>query len=707
MKIAPNQRQELDFLRDTLDTIVKTVGRENRQAFHELRHRLDGWAARVAVIGQVKAGKSTFLNAFLHNHDFLPSDVNPWTSVVTNIRINLPNDPVSGGNFEFFAERDWNEIVSGESKIRKLTEQLLPGFDTDLLRQQSDEMRARAESQLGRNFTKLLGQTHEYDYVTPDLLKAYVCAGPDTVVDDAGAETTGRYSILTKVANIYARRPEFQVPTIVTDTPGVNDPFLVRDEFTCRSLDKSDVFVVVLSAHQPLTDVDVALIRILAKQDYKDVMIFINRIDELDDYDTDVPRVLEDVKMRLHTAIPDMEFSIVVGSGYMADLVMQTGKEAEAEREALDDVRLARYLKTRYGHVPTDRDDRLWLASGIDAVKAEISNVIDNGVGQQQLAQIRSDIRAELEGVLFVNRRERETLHTRVSHINDEVALLAVEETQEQIDDIKNFQSELEKHVDTAEGKIDQLVNKAWSRLEERLLSCIETFVADQKEVFEEHVFAVSVRGSVKKSLNVDLLPLQRAMEKAVTKAWNTSRSSTDVVLNNCLVSCRNMLKDKFNESTESITLDDLPHDDFVSTLTLAKRSLKVEMMSKRSWAFWRKPEFDVDKMVAALRVIAAEELRPAMEKILAAFNEAQVERASVGNDRIRVVLRMFDMSLNDRVRHLKKEMLEYQKVATDPSFRENVVMRVQSQMEVIERRLINLSAIESSLVRSKMERAA
>ncbi|PID36354.1 MAG: hypothetical protein CR993_05825 [Rhodobacterales bacterium] len=707
MKIAPNQRQELDFLRDTLDNLGKTAGRDSRQTFRELRYRLDSWAARVAVIGQVKAGKSTFLNAFLHNHDFLPSDVNPWTSVVTNIRINLPNDPISGGNFKFFAERDWNEIVAGESKIRKLTEQLLPGFDTALLRRQSEEMRTRAEAQLGMNFTKLLGQTHEYDYVTSDLLKAYVCAGPGTTVHGANVETIGRYSTLTKVANLYMRLPEFQVPTIITDTPGVNDPFLVRDEFTCRSLDKSDVFVVVLSAHQPLTDVDVALIRILAKQDYKDVLIFINRIDELDDYDTDVPRVLEDVSLRLHRAIPDMEFSIVVGSGYMADLVMQTGEEAEAEREALDDVRLARYLKTRYGHVPAERDDRLWLASGIDAVKAEISDVIDNGVGRQQLAQIGSDIRAELEGVLFVNRRERETLRTQIAHINGEVALLAVEEMQEQIDDIKKFQSDLEQHVDMAEGQIDKLVNKAWARLEGRLLSTIETFVDDQKEAFEEHIFANTVRGAAKKSLNVDLLPLQSAMEEEVSKAWNTSRSGTDVILNNCLVACRNMLKDKFDEEGESITLDNLPHDSFVSTLTLAKRSLQVEMMSKRSWAFWRKPEFDVNKMVAALRIIAAEELRPAMEKILAAFNEAQVERASAGTDRIRVVLRMSDTSLNERIRSLKKEMIEYQKVATDPDFRQSVVMRVQSQMEVIERRLINLSAIESSLMRSSIERAA
>ncbi|PIE08253.1 MAG: hypothetical protein CSA74_03505 [Rhodobacterales bacterium] len=706
MKIAPNQRQELNFLQETLDSLEKTAGRENRQTFRELRNRLDNWAARVAVIGQVKAGKSTFLNAFLRNHDFLPSDVNPWTSVVTNIRVNMPGDPVSGGSFEFFAERDWDEIVSGESRIRKLTEQLLPGFDTALLRKQSDEMRARAETQLGKNYTALLGETHEYDYVSSELLKAYVCAGPGTTTDTDN-DAIGRYSTLTKVANVYSRLPEFQVPTIITDTPGVNDPFLVRDEFTCRSLDKSDVFVVVLSAHQPLTDVDVALIRILAKQDHKDVMIFINRIDELDDYDNDVPRVLDDVKMRLHEAIPDIEFSILVGSGYMADLILQTGKEAEAERKALDDVRLARYLKSRYGHVPTEREDRLWLASGMDAVANEISDAIDSGVGRQQLAQISSDIRAELEGVLFVNRRERDTLRTRISHVNGEVAYMAIQEMQEQIDEVKSLQGDLEEQVDTAEVQIEKLLSKAWSRLETRLISSIETFVGDQKQVFQEYIFSNSLRGSARRTLNVDLSPLQRAMEEEISRAWNTSRTGTDVVLNNCLSSCQKMLKDKFNENTESITLDDLPHENFVSTLTLAKQSLKVAMVSNRSWAFWRKPEFNVDKMVAALRTIAAEELRPSMEKILAAFNEAQVERASAGNDRIRVVLRMFDMSLNDRVRHLKKEMIEYQKVATDPAFRQSVIMRVQSQMEVVERRLINLSAIESSLVRSKLERAA
>ncbi|MEL6207500.1 MAG: dynamin family protein, partial [Pseudomonadota bacterium] len=404
MKIASNQRQQLDFLRSSLDDVEKSVGRDMRQRFRDLRTRLDAWAAKVAVIGQVKAGKSTFLNAFLYSHDLLPSHVNPWTSVVTNIRLNVPGDPVSGARFEFFAEHDWQEIAAGQSKIRKLTEQLLPGFDTELLRKQSDEMRARAESRLGSQFEKLLGTSHDYDFVSADLLKTYVCAGPGSEASSEN-DALGRYASLTKVADIYTRLPEFQVPTIITDTPGVNDPFLVRDEFTCRSLDKSDVFIVVLSAHQPLTEVDIALIRILAKQDSKDVLIFVNRIDELDDYDTDVPRVLDDVSRRLRNAIPDIDFTIVAGSGYMADLTLQEGAAAEAERKALDDARLERYLKARYGIVPNDRCDRLFLASGLQEVKAALSTLIDDGVGSRQLAQLTGDIRAELDGSLFVTRR--------------------------------------------------------------------------------------------------------------------------------------------------------------------------------------------------------------------------------------------------------------------------------------------------------------
>ncbi|WP_112310680.1 dynamin family protein [Pseudogemmobacter bohemicus] len=704
MQIAPNQRQELNFLRDSLDGIDKVVSREMRAGFRVLRERLDNWAAKVAVIGQVKAGKSTFLNSFLYSHDFLPSDVNPWTSVVTNIRVNLPGDPVMGAKFEFFGEADWNEIVNGDSRIRKLTEQLLPGFDTHLLREQSEQMRQRAEERLGKRYADLLGTTHDYDYISSELLKSYVCAGAEDETDPTAA---GRYAMLTRVANVYMRLPEFQVPTIITDTPGVNDPFLVRDEFTCRSLDKSDVFVIVLSAHQPLTDVDIALIRILAKQDNKDVLVFVNRIDELDDYDTDVPRVIEDVSQRLCGAIPDIDFTIVAGSAWMADLTLQDGPEAEADRAALDDTRLARYIHSRYGYLPDDRCERLMLASGMRDVKLALSQLIDSGVGRSQMAQIKADIRAELNGALFVARRERASLQTQMGSVNSEVANMAIEDLQVEIDAIRKVQSELEGHVENAEAQIEKVLTKAWSRLETRLIGMIESFIEDQKPEFEARIMAGKLRGETAKAMEIDLSPLQKVMERELTSAWKNSRAGTDVVLSNGLSSCQQTIKDRFQERTEGIDLSDLPYDEFASTLTLAKRSLRVNFISNRSWAFWRKPGINVEKSLAALRMIAAEELRPPMEKLLAAFNEAQVERAGAGIDRIRVMLRMFEVSLNERVHRLKKDMVEFEMVVNDPDFRRRIVHRLQSQMEVLERRLINLSAVESALAQADVTRAA
>ena len=706
MKIAPNQRQELDFLRDTLNTLDGVVDRKMRQNVDGLRQRLDDWAARVAVIGQVKAGKSTFLNAFIHQHDFLPSDVNPWTSVVTNIRVNLPQDPPSGARFEFFAEDDWEEIINGGSKIRELTEQLLPGFDTELLRKQSEEMRERAHRRLGRHYHTLLGNYHEYEFLSPDLLKRYVCAGPGS---DAGLEreALGRYAALTKVANVYMRLPEFQVPTIITDTPGVNDPFLVRDEFTCRSLDNSDVFVVVLSAHQPLTDVDIALIRILAKQESKDVLIFVNRIDELDDYSVEVPRVMDDVSRRLRAAIPEIEFRMVAGSAYLADLVLRGDADAEAARERVDTQELADYIRSKHGTVPADRMDRLLLASGLSEVKATLSSVIDNGVGSRQLGQLLGDIRAELNGMQFVTRRERDSLQMQVESIRTDVAEAAVGELEAEIDGLRTIQQRMESHVEDADTQIEKIVSKVWTGLETSLNRCIETFVEAQKETFQDTLFRTNVSGTAAKSVEIDTTALQAALEREVMQSYEKSRAGTDVALSNCMHACRQAIRDTFEDPTANISLDGLPYQEFTSTLTLARRTLRVGLIADRGWAFWRKPSVNVEKSLDALRVIAAEELRPSVEKILGAFNEAQADRASAGMSRIDVLMRMMDSSLAERLHRLKKDKAEMEKIATNPQVQATMVHRIQSKMEVLERRLLNLSALDSALSRSDLSEAA
>src|SRR5687768_1850586 len=79
-------------LRRLLDALTQS-GRElqgvaDATLAGHLKGVLDGTAAlscRIAVVGQVKAGKSSFINALIQRADLLPTHVNPWTAVATRL----------------------------------------------------------------------------------------------------------------------------------------------------------------------------------------------------------------------------------------------------------------------------------------------------------------------------------------------------------------------------------------------------------------------------------------------------------------------------------------------------------------------------------------------------------------------------------------------------------------------------------------------
>lgn len=706
MRIAPLQKQQLDFLQEKLAKLVATVDRSSRNDIEPLQDRLESWAAKVAVIGQVKAGKSTFLNALLGQHDFLPSDVNPWTSVVTNMRINIHQDPETGAEFHFFDEGDWSEIMDGSSHIRKMAEQLLPGFDTEILKQQSQELREKAQRRLGAHYRSMLGSKHEYAFISPDLLKRYVCAGPGS---DEGLtrEALGRYAALTREANVFMRLPEFLVPTIVTDTPGVNDPFLVRDEVTCRSLDRSDVFVVVLSAHQALTDVDIGLIRILAQQDGKDVLIFVNRIDEIEEYDKRYERVTEDVVTRLKKAIPEIEFTILAGSAFMADAALRLDAEGERIREELDTETLAAFLKKRFGKVPADRAERLLLGSGLIDIKRTLSMVIDNGIGCRQLSQLMGDMSAQIATTTFATKRERGSVQTEIEKISSHETFEFVEALEEEIDAVTNVQAEVDFLVEGTNETVETMVGKSWGNLEKQLNTQVDSFISSTRKEIANRIVRDKIELGATEKFDIDLAPLHMKMEEAVRNGFNGARKEIDSLLSSCMRDCERLVSEHFEDEFQALTLNDLPFETFSTTLAMSKKTLETTFVTEKSWAFWRSKAVDKKKTFETMRALAVAELRPAIEKLLRAYSEAQAERATAGIERISVMQRMLEKTLTERSRRLKNDKRLLREVAEDPNKRAQVLARLQSQIDVLEKRLQDLATLDSSLAEAPILEAA
>ena len=289
---------------------------------------LDRLACRVGVIGQVKAGKSSLINALMGKPGLLPTDVNPWTTAVTRIHFGLADAPPNvAAEFSFFAPDEWEQLANGSGQIRELTQSLVPGFRVELLQKHVEEMRRRTTLRLGPTLDSLLGKKHVYSLLSPEDLERYICAS----LPDNASEQKGVYSDIIKTADLYFGKSEFSFPTTIIDTPGTNDPYLVRDEIARRTLESAHIHIVVLTPQQALSTADVALLRILRGLNKDRIVVFLNRIDQLGDLVRDVPIIMRHVREGLRRELPGSELPVVAGSAFWADTALR-GLDGETER---------------------------------------------------------------------------------------------------------------------------------------------------------------------------------------------------------------------------------------------------------------------------------------------------------------------------------------------------------------------------------------
>ncbi len=315
-------RQQLLSCGDVLAGLVEPSA---RPLIADALHNLRQLECRIAVVGQIKSGKSSFVNALVRNPRFLPTSVTPWTTAVTNLHFGQPSPGGYAAVFTFLQRTEWDQLSEGGGKIRELTERLVPDFEPHLLQQHAEMLRTRAKERLGDEFENLLGQAHFFRNLEAGTLEHYICSG-----DFAGSATIGKYSDITKSADIYCQQGPFDFPCTVIDTPGTNDPFLIRDEITRRSLGSADVYIVVLTARQPLSDNDVALLRIMRGLNKDRIVVLINRIDDLADVESELPQVVSYVRDKLAVEFPGSSIPVVYGSAWWANQAISFDEQAAA-----------------------------------------------------------------------------------------------------------------------------------------------------------------------------------------------------------------------------------------------------------------------------------------------------------------------------------------------------------------------------------------
>jgi signal recognition particle receptor subunit beta len=372
---------------------------EAAAALDSLVHDGEHDACRVAVIGQVKAGKSTLINALIRRPGFLPTDVNPWTAVVTNLHFGRPSD--AGAVYQFFDEVDWQHLAAG-GRLFELSQRLGVELDAYMLANQVRQMRERAEKRLGPQFRLLLGKQHRFQTASAEMLERYVCVGDlDSDITAGGpAPDAGRFADITKSADLYFDLAPFACPVTIVDAPGTNDPFLVRDEISREALKSADAYVVVLNAQQALSSSDLDLLRLLHGLQKSRLVVFVNRIDLLNDPQADGAAVAAHIRSRLADEFPGTAIPIIAGSAVWAQS---------------DDAAI-RAQVARRGPPGTAVDTAaLVRASGLAELAAMLSRLITRGPAMLRMQRRQNALRDMVSKLDLAMRGELLLLEMRIS----------------------------------------------------------------------------------------------------------------------------------------------------------------------------------------------------------------------------------------------------------------------------------------------------
>ena len=381
--------QERAGLETALKNLVEIGDETTAKMAKRLQHQLDTLEPSITMIGQVKAGKTSLVNAMVGWPALLPADVNPWTSVVTSLHL----DPKAGeaddtkASFRFFDHTEWDRLLDKGGRIGELAERAGHNDELEKVRAQIEIMREKSRSRLGRRFELLLGQQHDYGSFDEELIERYVCLGDDFDDEEPVNETQGRFADITKSAELFLHRPQFPVKLCIRDTPGVNDTFMMREQITIRAVRDSRICVVVLSAQQALSSVDMALIRLISNIRSREVVIFVNRIDELPDPANQIDEIRASIQATLKTHDGPTDAEIVFGSAHWANLALTGTVDLidEDSRTALQGLA----GQDLSGATPQDTLlELVWEHSGVPALYNALGARIAEGVGKDAISRV-------------------------------------------------------------------------------------------------------------------------------------------------------------------------------------------------------------------------------------------------------------------------------------------------------------------------------
>lgn len=212
----------------------------------------------IAVVGQVKAGKSSFLNTMLFNGmEVLPKASTPKTATLTKIEYGEENALC----VEYYTKEEW-VVLEENAKIDS---------EIDQVKVAKEIIRMVRENGISPN-----------DFITKGTEKISFISYEELMhsLNEYVGEN-GKITPMVKSVVIYINNPNLKEISVV-DTPGLNDPIASRTDKTRQFIEMCDVVFFLSRASQFVDVSDMNLLSLqLPQKGVKRLVLIASRYDEV------------------------------------------------------------------------------------------------------------------------------------------------------------------------------------------------------------------------------------------------------------------------------------------------------------------------------------------------------------------------------------------------------------------------------------------
>ena len=486
----------------------------DQTAHNDILKKINDDILTIGVIGQMKCGKSTFLNAFLFNEQLLPAATTPMTAALSVITYGEKKEI----EIEFYSENEWEELKQ------------LATYDLNEINDTLQRESVKAAKELYEKSNSIKSKI-------PNLLGTIKKDSIDQLIEYVGAE--GKYVSIVKSVRITLPY-EWLKGVEIVDTPGFNDPVVSREERTKEFLKRADVVLMMLYAGRALdaTDCNILFDKV-GKIGIGKVILTINKCDIQLAQGEDYKQIKDNVKNELNKALSLYKDNSISELLSDIDPITISAQMALLGRMPMSDVlrdenlkhHYHEYLNDIFDHLKTQKD--LLQFSQISVLEDKIKDIISTEKEEilirkptNLIFQKAKNAINDIETQIIIQKEQKANLELPDEELEEKIANLqkmqrriqkkfefAQDELGEKYDDIsRKIVHDIEDIADNCKSRCNNIIDTyKKAELERKLDAELKKFEDRELKRYIENI-----NSSIKKELRTSITELANEVEDVI-----------------------------------------------------------------------------------------------------------------------------------------------------------------------------------------------